>query len=317
MTKTIPVSPQQESLLARDPGLARLNAAGGIVHVADLEAPLFDQERILTLVTYVGEIGMTIAEVPRDSSVTDKPLELFRNDFLQAEPANLNKGLYFSPSNSQWPRKSVVRVSGGHCDLDRRAYPGVLPAHIGVSVSEVVYEEIVKNAPYFANQIDNKTQKANGHEPVIEARADLAGESVVYALSDKHQILEARDQALLKERTTLKAVQRSIAGESSHRIRSLEPYRLDALIAIQEVARIACKSLGYGTNQTRSTLNAIASNTHRSPEAAKWWKEYTQMAMNYNDAVRGKVNQSIYACIDQIGAHRHQLISNIDREYED
>lgn len=316
MTKAIPGT--QETLYAGNPALERLNAARGVVYVDDLEWPIFDLERATTLAEYAGEIGLTVADVPRDNSVTDRALQIFRNDFVQAEPPNLKKGLYYPPEGRRSrPRKSVVTVSGGYCDLDRSKWPGVVPVGTGVGVSEEVYEEIVRHAAFFANQIDNRTQRAREAEPIVEAKADLGGESAVYALAEKHGILEARDQQLLRQRSILRAVHKNVTRRQSRRIRNLEPYRLEALIAIQEMVRIACRGLGYGTNRTQATLNAVASNTHRSPVAARWWAAYTDMAIRYNDAVRGKVNQSIHACIEEIGSHRENLINNIDRAYAD
>ena len=97
----------------------------------------------------------------------------------------------------------------------------------------------------------------------------------------------------------------------------MEPYRLEGLANILEVASVACKRLGYGTTQTRTTLRAVASNTHRSPEASEWWLAYIRMAARHNNEVLGKINQSIHSCIEQIGKHAEQLINCEDREYED
>lgn len=292
----------------------RLDRAGGMVHVADLEWPLFDPGQSMTFGEYITRIGDTMAELPRETSTKDSPLQLYGNDFRQASVPHLEKELYIPYSG---PIKSVTKVREWHSGLQRGDYPGREPFHVGVAVSEDVYEEVVKNAAYFANQIYNRTQRKNTGKFSVEEVADLSGESVVYALADKHEVMQARDRYLLDRNSILNAVHRSIVGNKRHRIGSMEPYRLTALATILDVARVACKQLGYGNNQTNSTLRAVASNTHRSAEATEWWKAYTWMAYRYNEEVRGKIGQSIQSCVHEIGRHAGHLFNNIDREYTD
>lgn len=290
----------------------RLDRAGGLVHVADLEWPLFDPEESMTFSQYVSELGDTLTELPRETSTKDSPLQLYGNDFMQASVPNLDRELYIPHAGAQ---KSVTKVREWRPGLNRSDYPGREPFHVGVAVSEDVYEEIVKNAAYFANQIYNRTVRKNTGKLSVEEVADLGGESVVYALADKHEVLKARNQDLIERNSVLNAVHRSIVGGKRHRIGSMEPYRLDALATILDVAKVACKRLGYGNNQTNSTLRAVASNTHRSAEADQWWTAYAWMAYRYNEEVRGKVAQSIQSCVDEIGNHAQHLFNNVDREY--
>lgn len=301
--------------ILQPPPAERLYMTGGVVRIEDLEWPVFDPEQPTTMAAYVGEIGIRMAGVPRESIAQDSALKLYRDDFRQAEPANLSQGLYFPEMRK--PKKSVVTIRGGYCDIDPDEAPGIVPVTTGVAVPEDIYEELVRSAPHFANQVDNRTQRAHSGERIVEAKADLGGESAVYALAAKHQLLEEREQNLLQVNSILRGVHMSVHRQSVHRILHLEEYRLAALSAIQEMARVACKVLGYGTTRTQTTLNAVASNIHRSSDRARWLRAYTTMAINYNEAVQGKVNQSIYACIEQIGEHREQLISSIDREYGD
>jgi hypothetical protein len=70
MSKGTPAN--QGTLLPASPAIERLNTARGVVYVDDLEWPIFDLERVTTLAEYAGEIGLTVADAPRDNSVTDK-----------------------------------------------------------------------------------------------------------------------------------------------------------------------------------------------------------------------------------------------------
>jgi hypothetical protein len=123
------------------------------------------------------------------------------------------------------PLKSVIRIREWRGDLRRSDYPGEEPFHTGVAVSEEVYEEIVRHAAYFANQIDNRTQRKRARKPNVEEAEDVAGESVIYALSDKHDALEARDQYILRRNSVLNAIHRSIVEQKIHRVGSMEPIR--------------------------------------------------------------------------------------------
>lgn len=295
-----------------------LYANRGVVRLEDLEWPVFDPEQALTMPEYIGQLGVRMADQPRENTTTDSALHLYGRDFHQAEPRNLRHGLYF-PRGKAWrrPEKLVANVSMWYCDLSPGEYPGMVPFSTGVAVSENLYEEIVMNAPYYANKIANRTERKNLADPNIEAVEDLGGESVFYALAQKHEVLEARDQELLTERAALAAVNRSVIQPEARRIVNLEPFRLLATMAIQDMVRVACRGLSYGTNQTQNTLNAVTSNIYRSPEGARWLGVYTSMAMDYNDAVRGKINQSIHGIFREMAHWREHLINNIDREYSD
>jgi hypothetical protein len=294
-------------------------AARGVVRLEDLTWSNFDPERVTTMAEYIGEIGTRMADEPRESTTKDSALHVFGRDFDRAEPSNLRKGLYF-PRTDTWkdPKKAVVRVSEWYCDLDRHVFNGIVPFSTGIAVSPELYEAFVQNAPYFSNKVTNTTEKANDQDPVIEQVEDLAGESALYALINKHLLLEDYDRDLLSERSVLTAVKRSLdLPAQPRRIKNLETYRLAAVTSIQAMARIACKGLGFGTNQTQSTLNAIASNIHRSPDGVSHLRSYSRMAIGYNDAVRGRINQSIHGIGREIERHAVHAINNIDREYED
>lgn len=301
-----------------------LYATGGVIRTEDLDWPNFDPERVATMSQYLAEIGIRMDEKPRESSATDSALGLYRRDFEQAAPQNLLRGLYF-PSRlllGQRPRKGVVRISGGHPGINRHQFPGAQAISTGVAVTEEVFEEIVQNAPCYSNKIANRTERANLDEPetdpVIEELEDLGGESALYAITQKHELLEARDQVLLAERSPLLAVNRSvIRPNQGRRIQNLDSYRLAVSIAVRDMARIACKQLGYGQNQTQKTLNAIASNMTRSRNRADYVAAYTYMAGRHNDAVRDKVVQSIHGLMAEIGVQAQYAIHNIDREYTD
>lgn len=294
--------------------------AEGVVRLEDLDWPTFDSERVTTMPEYLGEIGLRMDERPRESSVKDSALGLYRNDFEQATVQNLESKLYFPNQHlrGQRPRKGVIRISGGHPGLDVRRYTGVTPLTTGVAVTEEIFEEVVQNAPYYSNRIANRTERANRGELVVEDAEDLGGESALYALLEKHEILETRTHALIAVRSKLSGVNRHIKHpDQGRRIQNLELYRMVSMTAIQSTVRVACKQLGYGKNRTQNTLNAAASNMTRSPKRAEWLADYVLMAGRHNNAALDKVIQSIHGIMDELKIQAPHAINNIDREYTD
>ena len=162
----------KDTLSMSPDGLAinRLDTANGLVHVADLEWPLFAPEGTDKFISYVAEVGDTITESPRETSTKDSPLQLYRNDFQQAAVPNLESELYVPRAG---PVKSVVKIVEWRKGLNRPDYPGKEAFDTGVAVSEDVYEEIVRNAAYFANQVDNRTQRKKAGKMSVRRRLIL------------------------------------------------------------------------------------------------------------------------------------------------
>jgi hypothetical protein len=286
--------------------------------LADLVSPEFDPEQVFTMAEYLGEIGTRMAIAPREDSTDDRALNVHGKDFARAALSNIADGLYWTDNRSR-PKKLVVKVTEWYCDLDTSIYRGVVPFSTDVTVTEELYEAIVGNPAWFSHKIANRTEKANPG-PVIEKNEDLGGESALYGLADKHPLLEVYDKELLEERHQLVAVSRSLNPDlaiSPRRVKNLEAYRLAAITAIHTMVRLAGKVRGYGTNETQDTWNAVFSETHRSREAPRNFKAYTDMAIDYNDAVRGKINQSIHGIGNEIAIHAPFAINNIDRVYKD
>ena len=295
-----------------------LYAGHGVVRLEDLEGPDFDPERAITMAEYLGEIGLRIAARPRETSVRDKALGLYRQDFQKAQPHNLTPGLYFpSGDYRERPKELVVVITGGEVELNRRDFPGIQSPSTGVAVSQEIYKEKLKNPSYYAIQIANNVELAHKNDLNIEGAEDLGGEAAIYGLFHRHELLDARDAQLLEQRSILAAVYKSVTEPEPKRIRNLEDFRLPAMVAIQDMVRIACKGLNFGTTQTRPTLNAVVSNIHRSDKPGEWLARYSHMAMMYNDAVREKVNESIHCIVTEIGQQAEHAIHNIDRVYVD
>jgi hypothetical protein len=286
--------------------------------LADLISPEFDPEQVFTMTEYLGEIGTRMAIAPREDSTDDRALNVHGKDFARAALSHIAEGLYWT-GNRPRPEKLVVKVREWYSDLDTSVYRGTVPFSTDVTVTEELYEAIVGNPAWFSNKIANRTEKAN-QGPVIEKNEDLGGESALYGLAEKHALLEDYDEVLLKERRQLVAVSRSLnpaLAISPKRVKNLEAYRLAAITAIHTMVRLAGKVRGYGTNEMQDTWNAVFSETHRSPEAPRNFKAYTDMAINYNDAVRGKINQSIHGVGKEIAVQAPFAINNIDRVYKD
>jgi hypothetical protein len=291
-------------------------AADGVVRLEDLDWPNFDPERALTMSQYLGEIGARLADSPRENPNKDSALHVFRDDFTHAKPDNLRRGLWGSRRN-QRPGKTVLRVRGPNPDLDMSIYTGVVPLTTGVAVSEDLYSDVIGSPEFYTSNIANRTERSNREALSIEEGEDLGGESAVYAMSEAHQLLEWYDQTLVQQRSELVAVYRNLVTQEPRRIKNLESYRLGMNMAVQEMARIACKNLYYGTNSTQNTLLAIVSNVYRSPERDQHLLPLLVMAIGYNDAVRGKLNTGIQAVFGEIDKYKEALFNNIDREYED
>jgi hypothetical protein len=293
--------------------------AGGMIRIEDLDSQEFDPKKQLSMSQYIGEIGLRLSDEPRETSSTDTLFGLYGRDFDRAEPSNLKRGLYH-PANQlerTLPKKAVIKVtSEWYSVLNRKAFPGQVPFSTGVAANEDLYEDIVVNAPYMSNRIFNRTQRKNQDNPNKEEVEDLAGESVFYAMSEKNQVLEDWDQALLSARSNLTAVRKNILETNAPRpVKKLEPFRISVEESIHDMVHAACRGLGYGTNETRTTHLAVASNIYRY-SAVGWLKPYVQMAIDYNDALRGKIDQSQQAVFKELRKHSGYVIRNLDREYE-
>jgi len=281
----------------------KLYVNNGVVRVEDLDWPNFDPERPVTMEEYLHDIGARMAEDPRESLVTDGPLHLYGRDFEKASVDELTRGLYFPPRlRGERPRKMVIDVTG-RATLDQRKYPGVKREPERVAVSERIDRRIVGSAAHFIDRIAATTEGANLDNSNVEDRVNLGAESVFYGLSERQLILEALDRELLNQRHRLVAVKRSVNEgiNDKKRIKNLEEFRLPATQAIQEMVRVSCRVKGYGTNDTQNTLNAVASNMHRSGKSLPGMVTmYTRLAIGYNDAVRGKINQSLNGITEEL-----------------
>jgi hypothetical protein len=291
---------------------------GDAVQLETLVSPEFDPEQVLTMTDYLIQIGTRMTIAPREDSTEDSALNVHRKDFTRAAPAHVAEGLYWT-GNRERPEKLVVKVREWYCDLDRSIYRGIVPFSTDVTVSEELFEAIVGSPPWFSNKIANRTEKAN-ENPVVEKAEDLGGESALYALAAKHLLLEEYDVQLLDERRQLVAVRNNLNPSlpiNPKRVKNLESYRLAAITAIQTMVRLSGKVRGYGTNEAQDTWNAVFSETHRSREAPRNFITYAGMAINYNDAVRGKINQSIHGIGREVAVQAPFAIHNIDRVYTD
>ena len=294
----------------------KIYAADSLVRIEDLEWPTFDPERASTMPAYLGEIGVRMADRPRESTTTDSALGVYGADFLKAEPRRLIPGLYehFKKGRRGRVRKPFIRPMTWHTDLSVDKNPGLQPFSAAVAVDEELYNLIIHSPAGQSDRIANRTEKANGNGNV-EGSEDLGGESAFYPLADRHLELEEIMNLLKADRTDLVAVRRSVLAPQPKRIANLEIYRTGALADIQKMVRVACKGLGYGTNDTKNTLVAVASNIHRSELKAKWLADYALMGIYYNDAVSGKIDQTIHGILEEMPQWVPHLINNVDREY--
>jgi hypothetical protein len=287
----------------------------------------------MTFTDYAAEIGVRMDPAMPERTITDRPLGAFGEDFDRAHPDQLRRGLFMRNFMvTGRPEKGIIRIyeptEQPFEQLDREQFPGVVANRTGVAVSEDLYETIVQNAPYYANKIYNRTQRKLLEEAqeATEAKApidqeainDLAGESVFYALHDKMELLEDWDADLLRNHLVLARIISHINRGGQSRISQLEPYREAAEEIILETVRIACKARGFGTNETVGAQAATASRLHRSgDDISKWWVSLSTVALRHNEAMRGKINESMQGIVGELGHHAVHLFNNIDREYED
>jgi hypothetical protein len=305
--------------------------ADGVVRIEDLDWPDYDPERPYTLPEFLGEIGLRMSDVKRESAQTDSGLQVYGNDFERAEPSKIESNIYWPNysylTKSKRPVRYVVNPKEKYCDLepekadpkDPDQYPGLQDAYTGVAVNEEFKQFIIYSPADMTNSIANIVERPNDKHNVEEATV-LGYVAASYVHVDNHQMLEDIDLELIEQKHKLHAVLNNVFTEARHekkRAVSLDEYRVSALSAIQDMARISYRLARLGTTSTRGAMNAVASNVHRSENPASWLGLYTSMAMNYNDAVRGKINQAIHGLGDEIHYLSEFMIQDIDREFTD
>ena len=280
----------------------------------------YEPENSITMPQFIYKVAGLVADPARESLTTDTALGVFRNDFERANRKNLATGLYNPPAELlKGPKKQVKRVTSSYTHMDVADFPGLLPANVGVTVSEELYDAIIKNPAYVSQHTMNRVEKANIGQSAenMEAYEDLGGEAVYYVEEPMlHRLLE-HENNILEERHILLAVNRAIKDGKPRREKNLAEYLFEAEDIVQETIRIACKGLGYGTNHTQKTQLAAFSERWRSPRKMGAWLDYTFMAGRYSDAVLGQITRSQHAIMKELSKHAIHLINNIDREYTD
>lgn len=283
----------------------------GVVLLEDLAWRVAGPDTYTDFVSYVTEIGLAMDDRPRQDRTTDAPLGVYGEDFSQATTDNLSSGLY-APAGQRMRRKRAslsVAVSDEACDIDKKHFPGVVPPSTRVVVSEQYHKWIVRNAEDLALSTDATARKKNRANPNIEEVNGIAGRAIAHAMVEKKTVLEALDVELLGQRAVLFRLENyaSDGSENRRRVRDLESDRLIGNQLIQEAARLACLGLGYGTTRTNSTRRSLASNMYRVQNPGDAWFALSRWAGHYNDAVRGKVRQSLKGVMRQLDIYEPLL----------
>jgi hypothetical protein len=277
----------------------------------------------MTFAQYATEIGMRMADRPRESAHTDTALAVYGKDFVQAQPKAIKSLLYY-PKWSGKTRKGIVYVGEKYHGLDPEQYPGIVPYSNGVAVTEDYYDAVSFSPVHLFNRVANRTSRSRietaleaGEIPNEEEIEPISIESGLYPIFDRIELLEGADQQMLTYRDVLTRLRYHLQNPSDKRVQSLEVFRRRAELFIHAMVEAACRQeRGTGTNFMANTQNAVTSNLYRAKNPTKEWLGYLGLAIDYNDAVRGKINASIHACGEVVAKNTWALIRNVDREYE-
>jgi hypothetical protein len=315
------VLPGQEALVIDSPSptpqtpfnaVSYVNAQEGIIHLEDLPGFDLDPERTLTYVEFMGDIGIALAEEPRQSETWDSPLDAHGEDFEKASVNSLTKGLYFKPLLSSH-RTEVITIGRKEPGLDA---PGVRGVNEGVAVTGDEYKAIARSPGDLAKHVHANTKEANDKRPPKEKLDDetlqnTAGRSMAHVLRSKKEELLELDKELKIERLALSAVNGLAATEDAPKqsIGEMDWYRRVSAIAIHGTVKVASDQLNYGTTVRWGINRALVSAFHRGDPAAisAALKNYTRFAGYHIDAKRGKLYQSLSVCQDEFRKHRHYL----------
>lgn len=274
-----------------------INEHEGMIHLADLPEFDYDPERPLDIVTFLGEIGVTLSVEPPRSATWDKALDAHGEDYQRAARRNLNRGLYFSRQASRG-RPEVITITSGP----------------GVAVTGQEFTTVSRSATDLLRHIQAKTEAANDKRPPgekldEETLRDTKGRSGPHAMRAKMQEMAKLREELQIQRAALVGINYLATSGESWPMADLDAYREVASEAIHGAAKVASRQLGYGTTTRNGIHRAITSRLYRSEPAVRTEvaKAYTQWAGLYVDAKRGKIYQSFMACYQEFQKSRHYL----------
>lgn len=323
MTQAIKIIPNQEVLMVDPPPppfsvIPYLNAKEGIIRIEDLPNFAFDPERPITCLEFMGEIGVALAEQPRQSDTWDQALDVHGSDFKKASIENLTKRLYFNSVMARH-RPDVVTVGGYRSSLEA---PGVRGEYEGVAVTGDEFKLIARSPEDLAKHVYANTEEANERRDPEEKLDDetlrnTAGRSIANSMRTRKEMLLRYDERLKTIRGALLMFNRLVAvGPDAEKrpMGEMDLYRLGAAVAIHGTVKVACRQLffdsdDYGTTARQAIDRTIVSDTHRGePEViVAAIKDRTKWAGYYIDAKRGKIYQSLSRCKEEFDRTKHFL----------
>lgn len=317
MTRRNPANPSQESLsLDAHPEelqpVPYLNSNEGVILLNDLPGFLYDPERPLSYLEFAKQIGVALAEQPRQSRTLDRALDVHEADFKKASISALDEGLYFGRDAAR-SRSEVVTISSGQPTL--RA-PGVRDRYEGVAVTGKEFKLIARSPSDLAKHahatVTGANEKRDEEERLDdETLANRAGRATAHAMLQRRDSLLDYDEELRSSRAALWMVNQLIRLDRGEQkpMAELDRYRLEAEIAIHGAIKVVCRQLAHGTTIRQAIDRAVVSDLFRADDESIFaaTRSYTKWAGYYIDAKRGKLYQSLSRCKVEFNKNKHYL----------
>jgi hypothetical protein len=296
--------------------IVRINESRGVIDTAEFENFNLEPDKRMNIAMLSGRIGAAIAASPLGLD-GDPVIDVSRVDYKQAYPKVLMEGLYFPVGDPRRARKStrprmMVVIGGANCTLTEEDAPGVIDRHDGVVVTGEERDKLVRSPAGLADTVEGKTLKKHGKNPNREHRDERVSLHVVETMVKSMAKLEELDKELIYKRALLYSMNRDarLIWRTSYLGKNLDKKRREADEIIHDTIELAAINLGYDTQQVNAAHRADFSNRYRrgsSSDLAQAWRLTTGLFGRYINAKRGKVNQSMNGCLQEIGRKRDTL----------
>ncbi len=278
---------------------AELTELRSIAEVEILEGLGCDPERRTNIAIYAGQIGVALADTPREKVTTDSALNVYPDDFRRARLERLSSGLYV-PKGSELYRTAdrLITIGYAPCTLEAQ---GVVDRDVGVVVGPDEYDRYMRSAWGVALHSRTTTRDARDQDKVREETIRATKSSAVQTMDNYIMSMKKLEGEFIIKADLFWSMYRDARSvwHAGHRTKNLEVKRRQVDEMIHEIAEIAIGTLNYGTTKAKATHNVIASNLYRrgsAKELAESWRAYTIWGYEYMNAKRGKVDQSTNAC---------------------
>lgn len=281
-----------------------------LANKAVLDIPLervgIDPEQRVNLPDLAFAIGRTstLPEKEELEPMTDKALDIYRNNFLQGSVKAIESGLYIPPRDERFKSANLI-ITIGHqpCELER---DGVVGRRTGVIFPADEFKIVARNARDFVKHVKAQSLAKNADNPDKEEVEQTALRAAARAMTRKIDDLDDLEQDIIDERQLLIKVYRQAKGTNRgprYKAKNLDKLRKQADEIIHNTAETSAINRNLGTISVKAMHKAIMSSLYRrgsNSQVAYNLGEYTAMAGRYATARRGKVWQSRRDCAIQL-----------------